>query len=213
MGRLISKCGEMYMKNSVWLFGLSIVAILQFSCSKNKGPSPEDTSLIRGTDRGNFIGDSDLLTDTKNDELSPIGATISGLDGENDLLPQDPFWSDSSNLASGERPFEPVFFGFDQYNINSEEREKLQDVVSFMQDNPLSKILIEGYCDWKGTPSYNKSLGDRRASSVKQYLVDLGVSPERIEIISMGDELATPDADPTTAGMERKAQFLVLKDS
>jgi len=107
----------------------------------------------------------------------------------------------------------PFFFGFDQYNINSEEREKLQDVVSFMQDNPLSKILIEGYCDWKGTPSYNKSLGDRRASSVKQYLVDLGVSPERIEIISMGDELATPDADPTTAGMERKAQFLVLKDS
>jgi peptidoglycan-associated lipoprotein len=56
-------------------------------------------------------------------------------------------------------------------------------------------------------------LGDRRATSVKQYLVDLGISPERIEVISMGDELATPDADPTTAGMERKAQFLVLKDS
>jgi len=41
----------------------------------------------------------------------------------------------------------------------------------------------------------------------------LGVDQTRIEIISMGDEMATPDADPTTAGLERKAQFIVLKDS
>ena len=87
------------------------------------------------------------------------------------------------------------------------------EVVSFMQNNTSSRILIEGYCDWKGTPSYNKSLGDRRANSVKDYLVDLGLSPTRIDVISMGDELATPDADPTTAGLERKAQFLVLNDS
>ena len=72
---------------------------------------------------------------------------------------------------------------------------------------------MEGYCDWKGTPSYNKSLGDRRASSVKDYLVDLGIESSRVEVISIGDEIATPDADPTTAGLERKAQFIVLKDS
>jgi peptidoglycan-associated lipoprotein len=74
-------------------------------------------------------------------------------------------------------------------------------------------VLVEGYCDWKGTPAYNKSLGDRRASSVKDYLVDLGIDSIRIEVISMGDEIATPDADPTTAGLERKAHFLVLRDS
>jgi peptidoglycan-associated lipoprotein len=73
--------------------------------------------------------------------------------------------------------------------------------------------LVEGYCDWKGTPAYNKSLGDRRATSVKDYLVDLGVDDNRIEILSMGDELATPDADPTTSGLERKAQLIVRRDS
>ena len=48
---------------------------------------------------------------------------------------------------------------------------------------------------------------------MKDYLVDLGIESSRVEIISIGDEGATPDADPTTAGLERKAQFIVLKDS
>ena len=84
-----------------------------------------------------------------------------------------------------------------------------------MNDNPKAKILVEGYCDWKeGTPAYNKSLGDRRATSIEQYLIDLGLKELlRIEVLSMGDELATPDADPTTAGLERKAQFIVPRDS
>jgi len=201
------------MKNSMWMVGLLVVAFFQASCSKSKGPSPEDTSLIKGTDRGTFIGSPGDLADNGDDELSPIGATISGLDGEDSLFPQDPFWSDPDALANGDRPFEPIFFGFDQYSIGSEERTKLQDIASFLNETPEARVLVEGYCDWKGTPAYNKSLGDRRASSVKDYLVDLGIDSIRIEVISMGDEIATPDADPTTAGLERKAHFLVLRDS
>jgi peptidoglycan-associated lipoprotein len=116
-------------------------------------------------------------------------------------------------MEDAERPFEPIFFGFDQYNIGAAERTKLQDIAAYLGSNPGAKIIVEGYCDWKGTPAYNKSLGDRRAGSVKSYLIDLGVDQTRIEIISMGDEMATPDADPTTAGLERKAHFIVLKDS
>ena len=201
------------MKNSVWILGLSILTVFQFGCSNSKGPNPEDTSLIKGTDRGNFIGSEDDLLAESGDELSPIGATISGLDGDDGLFPQDPFWGDSAIPENPDRPFEPIFFGFDQYSIGSEERAKLQNIASFLQETPDARVLVEGYCDWKGTPAYNKSLGDRRATSVKDYLVDLGVEPGKIEVISMGDELATPDADPTTAGLERKAQFLVLKDS
>jgi peptidoglycan-associated lipoprotein len=201
------------MKNSKWMVGVLVVLSFLTSCSKSKGPSPEDTSLIKGTDRGTFIGSAEDFAGRNGDDLSPIGASISGLDGEDGLLPQDPFWSNSDNLANGDRPFDPIFFGFDQYSIGPEERTKLQDIASFLASSPNVRILVEGYCDWKGTPAYNKSLGDRRASSVKDYLIDLGVDSSRVEIISMGDEIATPDADPTTAGLERKAQFLVLKDS
>lgn len=190
-----------------------VFAVIQLGCSKKNGLSPDDTALIKGTDRGTFVGSAEDGTLTDGEELSPVGTAITGLDGSDGLLPQDPFWNDSDNMESGERLFEPIFFGFDQYNIGAAERTKLQDIAAYLGSNPGAKIIVEGYCDWKGTPAYNKSLGDRRAGSVKSYLIDLGVDQTRIEIISMGDEMATPDADPTTAGLERKAHFIVLKDS
>jgi len=202
------------MKNKLWMTISLLSVVLISSCSKKNGLSPEDTALIKGTDRGSFIGSPDDLDNSLNeDELSPIGATISGIDADDGLVPQDPFWSDPDALVSAERPFDPIFFGFDQYNIGSDERQKLQDIAIFLNQNPDIKILVEGYCDWKGTPAYNKSLGDRRATSVRDYLTDLGIESTRIEIISMGDEMATPNADPTTAGLERKAHFVILRDS
>ena len=201
------------MKKSLWMAGAFAFAALFTSCSKNKGLAPEDTALIKGTDRGTFIGSADDLAALNGEEdLSPIGSAINGLEGEDGLFPQDDSWL-NPDLEDAERPFDPIFFGFDQYNIGAEERAKLQGIASFMNDNPGAKILVEGYCDWKGTPAYNKSLGDRRATSVREYLIDLGLEGSRIEILSMGDELATPDADPTTAGLERKAQLIVLRDS
>ena len=201
------------MNNKLWMATTLLSIALISSCSNKNGLSPDDTALIKGTDRGTFIGSPDDLANAGTDELSPIGASIIGINGEDGLAPQDPFWTDPDALLSAERPFDPIFFGFDQYNIGSDEREKLQDIAVFMNQNPDVKILVEGYCDWKGTPAYNKSLGDRRATSVRDYLSDLGVSSTRIEIISMGDELATPNADPTTAGLERKAHFVILRDS
>ena len=202
------------MKNKLWMTISLLSVVLISSCSKKNGLSPEDTALIKGTDRGSFIGSPDDLDNSLNeDELSPIGATINGIDADDGLAPQDPFWSDPDALVSAERPFDPIFFGFDQYNIGSDERQKLQDIAIFLNQNPDIKILVEGYCDWKGTPAYNKSLGDRRATSVRDYLTDLGIESTRIEIISMGDEMATPNADPTTAGLERKAHFVILRDS
>ena len=202
------------MKNKLWMATTLVVLIFISSCSNKNSLSPEDTALIKGTDRGTFTGSTeDYMNPTESEELSPVGATITGIEGDDGLAPQDPFWSDPDLLQTAERPFDPIFFGFDQYNIGSDEREKLQDIAVFMSQNPSIRILVEGYCDWKGTPAYNKSLGDRRATSVRDYLTDLGVEQNRIEIISMGDEMATPNADPTTAGMERKAHFLILRDS
>ena len=197
----------------MWMAVACALATLFTSCSKNKGLAPEDTALIKGTDRGTFIGSpDDLAALSEQGDLSPLGSAINGLGGEDGLFPQNDFWSDP-DLGPGERPFDPIFFGFDQYNIGTEERAKLQGIASFMNDNPAAKILVEGYCDWKGTPAYNKALGDRRASSIQQYLIDLGCDASRIDVRSMGDEAATPNADSSTASLERKAQFLVQKDS
>ena len=135
-----------------------LATVLITSCSKKSGLSPEDTALIKGTDRGTFTGSSNDLAGGENEnDLSPIGSTISGLGGEDGLMPQDPFWSDPDTIQNAERPFDPIFFGFDQYNIGTDERQKLQDIAVFMTQNPEIKNLIEGNCDWKGTPA-NMSL-------------------------------------------------------
>ena len=197
------------MKSNVWLLCVALLSAGFIGCSKKQALSPEDTALLKGGNRGTFVN-GDGTSGEEEDLLSPVGATITGLTGDG-LAPQDPFWGD--NLANGERPFEPIFFGFDQYNVGAEERAKLQDVAAYLDANTDARILVEGYCDWKGTPAYNKSLGDRRASSVKQYLVDLGADSNRVDILSMGDELATPDADSTTSALERQAHFVVLSGS
>ena len=75
----------------------------------------------------------------------------------------------------------------------------------------MHDCLVEGYCDWKGTPNYNKSLGDRRATTVKEYLIELGCEANRIEVISLGDELAIPDADSEQSRLDRRATFVVSK--
>jgi len=201
------------MKNKSWMVCVAVIALILGGCAKSSSLSPEDTALLKGGNRGTFVSGTNGTSEMEEDLSSPVGATITGLTGSEDgLAPQDPFWDDSA-LANGERPFEPIFFGFDQYNVGADERAKLQDVSTYLTSNPEARILIEGYCDWKGTPAYNKSLGDRRASSVRQYLVDLGSDPSRIEVLSMGDEFATPNADSTTSALERKAHFVVLGGS
>ena len=188
-----------------------LLSILLFSsCSKKIDP---DTSLIRnkGSDIDSTTGVGGFNTGT-GDDFSIAGDPLLGIN--DDLLaPRSNALDAFSDPLNTIRPFEPVYFGFDQYNINASERDKLTEIATFLKDNPKARLLVEGYCDWKGTPAYNKSLGDRRASSVKQYLADLGADTNRIDVLSMGDEFATPNADSTTSALERKAHFVVLGGS
>lgn len=171
-----------------------------------------DTSLIR-----NGAADSSPLTsdgfNTGDDDFSLAGNPLQGDLGNDLLAPRSDSLDAFSDPLNTIRPFEPVFFGFDQYNINATERDKLVEIASFLQTNPKAKLLIEGYCDWKGTPAYNKSLGDRRATTVKSYLMDLGGDPSRIETVSIGDESAIPNADGQQAKLDRRAAFVVTKGS
>ena len=188
-----------------------LLSILLFSsCSKKIDP---DTSLIRnkGSDIDSTTGVGGFNTGT-GDDFSIAGDPLLGIN--DDLLaPRGNALDAFSDPLNTIRPFEPVYFGFDQYNINASEREKLTEIASFLKDNPKARLLVEGYCDWKGTPAYNKSLGDRRATTVKSYLTDLGADQSRIETVSIGDESAIPNADGEQAKLDRRAAFVVTKGS
>ena len=189
---------------------LLLFILLFSSCSKKIDP---DTSLIRnkGSNIGSTTGVGGFNTGT-GDDFSIAGDPLLGIN--DDLLaPRGNALDAFSDPLNTIRPFEPVYFGFDQYNINASERDKLTEIASFLKDNPKARLLVEGYCDWKGTPAYNKSLGDRRATTVKSYLTDLGADQSRIETVSIGDESAIPNADGEQAKLDRRAAFVVTKGS
>lgn len=189
---------------------LLAISLLFLSCSKKIDP---ETSLIRNNGSNSTTASEDGFNNGSQDDFSLAGESLEGT-FDNDLLaPRSPSLDAFSDPLNTIRPFEPVYFGFDQYNINQSERGKLAEIADFLKTNPKAKLLIEGYCDWKGTPAYNKSLGDRRATTVKAYLTDLGGDPLRIETVSIGDENAIPNADGAQAKLDRRAAFVVTKGS
>lgn len=186
-----------------------LIAVFFSSCSKKVDP---DTSLIRNSGNGGTASNVEGFNSGNNDDFSLAGNPL--LSSNDDLLaPRNNGLDAFSDPLNTIRPFDPVYFGFDQYNIDSNERGKLSEIADFLKTNPKAKLLIEGYCDWKGTPAYNKSLGDRRATTVKSYLMDLGADQSRIETVSIGDESAIPNAVAEQARLDRRAAFVVTKGS
>jgi peptidoglycan-associated lipoprotein len=83
---------------------------------------------------------------------------------------------------------ESIYFDFDKSFIKLEYRAVLQSKAEFLKDNPNIHIRVEGNCDERGTNEYNLALGERRANSAAKFLISLGISPDRIESISYGEE-------------------------
>ena len=81
-----------------------------------------------------------------------------------------------------------VYFGYDSSDLDSDALELLQDQVAWLKQNSGVSVTIEGHCDERGTREYNLALGEKRAQAVKNYLIGLGVSPDRVSTISYGKE-------------------------
>ncbi len=83
---------------------------------------------------------------------------------------------------------ETIYFSFDSSAIPSGERGKLEKAAQWMTDNPDRLLLLAGHCDERGTEEYNRGLGERRALAVREYLIGLGISPQRLHTISYGKD-------------------------
>ena len=81
-----------------------------------------------------------------------------------------------------------VFFDYDSFELNSDAKELLQDQVFWLKQYSNVSVIIEGHCDERGTREYNLALGEKRAQAVKNYLLSLGISSDRLSTISYGKE-------------------------
>jgi len=116
----------------------------------------------------------------------------------------------------GEKAYESpllkdVYFDFDKYSIRPSDAEILKENAAVLMKNSTWKIQVEGHCDERGTVEYNLALGERRANSVKKYLLSLGVPENRLSTISYGKEKPLDPAHNEAAwAKNRRAQFTIV---
>jgi peptidoglycan-associated lipoprotein len=109
--------------------------------------------------------------------------------------------------------FETVYFDFDKSDLRQDARVTLSRNAEIMlKTRTLKKVRIEGHCDERGSAEYNMALGERRAIAVQQYLVTLGVQPDRLSVISYGKEKpAVMGSGEEAWAKNRRAEFVAEK--
>jgi len=103
-----------------------------------------------------------------------------------------------------------IHFEYDSSELNEMAKSGLKEKAAWLKANSSSMITIEGHCDERGTTEYNLALGDRRANTAKNYLVNLGISASRLNTISYGEEMPLDSGKTETAFRKnRRAHFVI----
>jgi len=161
--------------------------------------NPVLSSDVTVDDQGRLIGpNGEILTDSLGNQLVP----------NNDLTPMGMRPEDMNIIAS---QFQAIYFGYDSNQVGASERNKAEEIANFLNTNPETGVIIEGHCDERGSREYNVALGERRALSVRNYLIGLGVDPGRIQTNSYGEEKpAAMGHDEGSWQANRRVEFVLF---
>jgi len=161
-----------------------VVAAVGIGCSKKKKPEEAlpDSSAATGIADDTNIQNKDLSFDAQG--------------------------SDSGNIQG----LHTVFFEYDKAAITSEAKSLLSQDAKWIKDHPNLKVQVEGHCDRHGSIEYNLALGERRAKTVRTYLINLGVSGSKLTTISYGKEKPLDSSESDSADSKnRRANFVIQK--
>ncbi|MDZ4738375.1 MAG: OmpA family protein [Alphaproteobacteria bacterium] len=99
-----------------------------------------------------------------------------------------------------------VFFGFNKTNISAEAQRVIEDAAATAKQLGSASIIIVGHTDSSGSNEYNQALSERRSSSVRSALVNLGIADEKIEASGKGEsELIVQTGDGVKEPQNRRA--------
>ena len=119
----------------------------------------------------------------------------------------DPVGSDSGTIAG----LNTINFPYDQAILDETNKQKLNGNAEWIKGKGNVVVQIEGHCDARGSVEYNLALGERRAKAVKSYLVSLGVSADKLRVVSYGEEKPMVSGETEEAyGKNRRANFVPL---
>jgi peptidoglycan-associated lipoprotein len=107
-------------------------------------------------------------------------------------------------------PLKDVLFEFDRHDLTAEARDTLRSNAEWLKKNASTRIEVEGHCDERGTSEYNLALAARRAQATRDYLLTLGIAPDRISTISYGEEIpACIESSESCWRQNRRVRFVV----
>jgi peptidoglycan-associated lipoprotein len=112
--------------------------------------------------------------------------------------------------VNSEKPLGDAFFALDSAQIGNEARPALQKDADWIKRWNSTKVMVEGHADSRGTAEYNLALGERRASAVRDYLVNLGVPADRIQVVSKGKEAPVcTEENESCWSQNRRGHFVI----
>lgn len=164
-----------------------VVTTFALSGCGKKSVNPDEISQSRKPE-GRLIGDGSSQPIDETDGDFGMGE-LESLDRTGTFLTSDNM-SDEYKRKYGRStsPLIPVYFAFDSASVNSTQFENLDNNGRFLLEKKSPRLVIEGNCDERGTADYNLALGELRAMSVKKYLANLGVDPEKMTTTSYGSQ-------------------------
>jgi peptidoglycan-associated lipoprotein len=174
-------------------FTLISIAVIFAGCTKKPRPTPADTTATGA-------GTGSALTPTSVGTFDQSAGT---------LQPRPEGYYEDADMIHGLLP--SVYFDFDKSAIKQGERQKITDAADYLKKNTQYRMLLEGHCDWRGTSEYNLGLGDRRGQAVKQFLQTLGISMDKLQILSKGSLGASEKGTEEQMAKDRRTDFVILK--
>ena len=104
-----------------------------------------------------------------------------------------------------------VYFDFDKSNVKPSEVSKIESVAARMREFPGKALRVEGHCDERGTEEYNRALGEKRALSIREFLVKSGFPPDLIDTRTYGeDKPGDAGHDEAAWSKNRRGEFILL---
>ena len=182
------------------LAGVAAAGLLGWSCVRNPTPvEPELPQPPPGAEQVAPVAPRPARAPDVLPELAP------------EPVPEAEIAARPLEEINREAPLQPVFFGYDSSELDAAARAVIEANVDVLVRNPTWIVTIEGHCDSRGTPEYNLALGDRRAQTVRDHLVNLGVRPDRVQTVSYGEEFPFVPGETEDAWISnRRAHFVII---
>jgi peptidoglycan-associated lipoprotein len=148
-----------------------------------QGVNPNSPGMAQSGSQSELSG----FSQNPSEELLASGGGIASLSssGMNARLHAELTKEEKAAIEAG---LQDVFFGYDQWTLSDAGMEALNRDAKWLKEHPGAVMKVEGHCDERGTTDYNVVLGDKRSKSARSYLIELGVSPKQVAIVSYGKE-------------------------